>query len=195
MAEELSDLLREFDEVMEDFDRGPACQYQQHLEELKRKAGHSVYDSGIDELESASTSPGSSLNSSEEHLNTPADTYPNKAKLGDTQELEEFIADLDKALEGLEALAMDQKGYRRGSFQSSTSDEDMLEIAGASVDLSMADDDPPLDREMGVLALSPGTKLCLSKASPRHTQNIDLSVVTTSTDLLGIHGLVQDKQN
>lgn len=54
MADELSDLLREFDEVMEDFDRGPACQYEQHLEELKRKAGHSVYDSGIDELESES---------------------------------------------------------------------------------------------------------------------------------------------
>lgn len=54
MADELSDLLREFDEVMEDFDRGPACQYEQHLEELKRKAGHSVYDSGIDELESKS---------------------------------------------------------------------------------------------------------------------------------------------
>lgn len=52
-------------------------------------------------------------------------------------------------LPGLEALAMDQKGYRRGSFQSSTSDEDMLEIAGASLDFSMADDDPPLDREMG----------------------------------------------
>ncbi|NXI60730.1 CLCN5 protein, partial [Chloroceryle aenea] len=44
---------------------------------------------------------------------------------------------------------MDQKGYRRGSFQSSTSDEDMLEIAGASLDFSMADDAPPLDREMG----------------------------------------------
>ncbi|NXG72803.1 RGCC protein, partial [Baryphthengus martii] len=99
MADELSDLLREFEEVMEDFDRGPACQYEQHLEELKRKAGHSVYDSGIDELESTSTSPGSSLNSSEEDLNTPANTYPSKAKLGDTQELEEFIADLDKALE------------------------------------------------------------------------------------------------
>ncbi|NWI83571.1 RGCC protein, partial [Dryoscopus gambensis] len=99
MAEELSELLREFDEVMEDFDRGPASQYQQHLEELKRKVGQSVYDSGIDELESASTTPGSSLSSSEEHLNTPADTYPTKAKLGDTQELEEFIADLDKALQ------------------------------------------------------------------------------------------------
>ncbi|KAM6300024.1 regulator of cell cycle RGCC-like [Aegotheles albertisi] len=99
MAEELSELLREFDEVMEDFHRGPACQYEQHLEELKRKAGHSVYDSGIEELESTSTSPGSSLNSSEEHLNTPTDPYPPRAKLGDTQELEEFIADLDKALE------------------------------------------------------------------------------------------------
>ncbi|XP_009951303.1 PREDICTED: uncharacterized protein LOC104347850 [Leptosomus discolor] len=56
---------------------------------------------------------------------------------------------------GLEALAMDQKSYRRGSFQSSTSDEDMLEIAGASLDFSMADDDPPLDREMGDLQSSP----------------------------------------
>ncbi|XP_053846534.1 H(+)/Cl(-) exchange transporter 5 isoform X3 [Vidua macroura] len=44
---------------------------------------------------------------------------------------------------------MDQKGYRRGSFQSATSDEDMLEIAGASMEFSMADDDPPLDRERG----------------------------------------------
>ncbi|XP_053931940.1 H(+)/Cl(-) exchange transporter 5 isoform X2 [Cuculus canorus] len=149
MADELSDLLREFDEVMEDFDRGPACQYEQHLEELKKKAVHSMYDSGIDELESTNTSPGSSLNSSEEDLNTPANAHPSEAKLGDTQELEEFIADLDKVLEGLEALAMDQKGYRRGSFQSSTSDEDMLEIVGASLDFSMTDDDPPLDREMG----------------------------------------------
>ncbi|NXQ85524.1 RGCC protein, partial [Nyctibius grandis] len=99
MADELGDLLREFDEVMEGFERGPACQYEQHLEELKRKAGHSVYDSGIEELESTSGSPGSSLSSSEEDLNTPANPYPPKAKLGDTQELEEFIADLDKALE------------------------------------------------------------------------------------------------
>ncbi|XP_061862372.1 regulator of cell cycle RGCC isoform X1 [Colius striatus] len=99
MAEELSDLLREFEEVMEDFERGPACQYEQHLQELKRRAGHSVYDSGIEELESTSMSPGSSLSSSEEDLNTSASTYPSKAKLGDTQELEEFIADLDKVLE------------------------------------------------------------------------------------------------
>ncbi|KFO12508.1 hypothetical protein N312_10070, partial [Balearica regulorum gibbericeps] len=80
MADELSDLLREFDEVMEDFDRGLACRYEQHLEEVKRKAGHSVYDSGIDELESTSTSPGSSLNSSEEDLNTPGTAYPPKGE-------------------------------------------------------------------------------------------------------------------
>ncbi|KFP05675.1 Regulator of cell cycle RGCC, partial [Calypte anna] len=99
MADELSALLREFDQVLEDFERGPACQYQQHLEELKRKAAPSVYDSGIEELESTSTSPGSSLSSSKEDINTPTNTSPPKAKLGDTQELEEFIADLDKALE------------------------------------------------------------------------------------------------
>ncbi|NXC74912.1 RGCC protein, partial [Anhinga anhinga] len=80
MAEELGDLLREFDEVMEGFERGPACQYEQHLEELKRRVGQSVYDSGIDELESASTSPGSSLNCSEEDLNTPANAYPSKGE-------------------------------------------------------------------------------------------------------------------
>ncbi|KAM6124733.1 regulator of cell cycle RGCC [Phoenicopterus ruber ruber] len=100
MADELGDLLREFEEVMEDFGRGPACRYEQHLEQLKRTAGHGVYDSGIDEPESTGTSPGSSLNSSEEDLNTPAsNACPSKAKLGDTQELEEFIADLDKVLE------------------------------------------------------------------------------------------------
>ncbi|NXA42617.1 RGCC protein, partial [Eudromia elegans] len=99
LPDDFSDLLREFNEVVEDFDRGPAYRYEEHLEELKRKAGHSVYDSGIDELESTSTSPGSSLSSSEEDLNAPASTHPSKAKLGDTQELEEFIADLDKVLE------------------------------------------------------------------------------------------------
>ncbi|XP_065585591.1 regulator of cell cycle RGCC-like [Cyrtonyx montezumae] len=99
MSDELGDLLREFDEVVDGFDRGPASQYERHLEELKRKAGHSVYDSGIDELESSSTSPASSLNSSEEDLNTRTGPYSSKAKLGDTQELEEFIADLDKVLE------------------------------------------------------------------------------------------------
>uniref|UniRef100_A0A669PI98 Uncharacterized protein n=1 Tax=Phasianus colchicus TaxID=9054 RepID=A0A669PI98_PHACC len=74
MSDELSDLLREFDEVVEGFDRGPASQYERHLEELKRKAGHSVYDSGIDELES-------DLNSSEEDLNTHTGPYSSKGKV------------------------------------------------------------------------------------------------------------------
>ncbi|XP_038631508.1 H(+)/Cl(-) exchange transporter 5 isoform X1 [Scyliorhinus canicula] len=46
-------------------------------------------------------------------------------------------------------MAKDQF-YRRGSFnsyQSNTSDEDMVEIAGAPLDFSLADDVPPLDRE------------------------------------------------
>ncbi|XP_062998023.1 H(+)/Cl(-) exchange transporter 5 isoform X1 [Elgaria multicarinata webbii] len=42
---------------------------------------------------------------------------------------------------------MDAKGYRRESFQSSTSDEDMVEVAGGTLDF-LADDVPPLDREM-----------------------------------------------
>ncbi|NXL52360.1 RGCC protein, partial [Podilymbus podiceps] len=99
MADELGDLLREFDEVVEALGRGPGGRSEQRPEQLRRTAGHGVYDSGIDELESTGTSPGSSLSSSEEDLNTPANAYPSKAKLGDTQELEEFIADLDKVLE------------------------------------------------------------------------------------------------
>uniref|UniRef100_H0Z3H7 RGCC protein n=1 Tax=Taeniopygia guttata TaxID=59729 RepID=H0Z3H7_TAEGU len=92
---ELSELLREFEEVMEDFARGPASQYQQHLEELKRKAGQRVYDSGIDELESES---GAGREEPWGGWCLPG--WELRAKLGDTQELEEFIADLDKALEG-----------------------------------------------------------------------------------------------
>ncbi|XP_069504781.1 regulator of cell cycle RGCC-like [Ambystoma mexicanum] len=98
--EDLDNLLKEFDEAIMDFDRGP-CQYEEHLEQLKRRNVPSICDSGIDESESASTSPGSSLNSSEENLTTQAAPPTSKAKLGDTRELEDFIADLDKVLEGM----------------------------------------------------------------------------------------------
>ncbi|XP_029463326.1 regulator of cell cycle RGCC-like [Rhinatrema bivittatum] len=95
----LEDILRQFDETIRDFEQGPCSQYEEHLEQLKRRNIPSMCDSGIDELESASTSPGSSLNTSEENLNaTVASSIP-KAKLGDTRELENFIADLDKVLE------------------------------------------------------------------------------------------------
>ncbi|KAJ7310349.1 hypothetical protein JRQ81_007258 [Phrynocephalus forsythii] len=43
---------------------------------------------------------------------------------------------------------MDNKSFRQGSFQSSTSDEDMVEVAGGTLDFSMVDDVPPLDREI-----------------------------------------------
>ncbi|XP_007442301.1 H(+)/Cl(-) exchange transporter 5 [Python bivittatus] len=43
---------------------------------------------------------------------------------------------------------MNNKGFRHGSFQGSSSDEDMVEVAGGMLDFSMADDVPPLDREM-----------------------------------------------
>ncbi|KAH0630750.1 hypothetical protein JD844_003933 [Phrynosoma platyrhinos] len=43
---------------------------------------------------------------------------------------------------------MEGKSFRRGSFQSSTSDEDLVEVGGGTLDFSIVDDVPPLDREM-----------------------------------------------
>ncbi|XP_074057129.1 regulator of cell cycle RGCC-like [Macrotis lagotis] len=98
--EELHCLLRELDEVIEDFDNGSSSRYGEHLEELKQKngLGLGVYDSGIDEAESTNPSPGSSLNTSEENIHMPATSSVPKAKLGDTKDLEKYIADLDKEL-------------------------------------------------------------------------------------------------
>lgn len=45
-------------------------------------------------------------------------------------------------------LAMNHTGCRHGSFQGSSSDEDLVEVAEGRLDFSMADDVPPLDREM-----------------------------------------------
>ncbi|KAJ7335789.1 hypothetical protein JRQ81_013730 [Phrynocephalus forsythii] len=97
----LDDFLVEFDQVLQDFENGQVLQYEQYLDELKRKTSASMYDSGIDDSESNGASLGSSLNTSEEDLNTPppAMVSCSKAKLGDTQALEEFIADLDRVLE------------------------------------------------------------------------------------------------
>ncbi|XP_045144206.1 H(+)/Cl(-) exchange transporter 5 [Echinops telfairi] len=47
--------------------------------------------------------------------------------------------------------AMNNRGFRQGSFcsfQSSTSDEDLMDIPGTAMDFSMRDDVPPLDREL-----------------------------------------------
>uniref|UniRef100_A0A8C6XUT3 Chloride channel protein n=1 Tax=Naja naja TaxID=35670 RepID=A0A8C6XUT3_NAJNA len=44
---------------------------------------------------------------------------------------------------------MSHTGFRHGSFQGgSSSDEDLVEVAGGMLDFSMVDDVPPLDREM-----------------------------------------------
>ncbi|XP_008119851.1 regulator of cell cycle RGCC [Anolis carolinensis] len=103
-ATDFQDLLMEFDQVLQDFDNGAPSQYGQHLAELKQRVLPSASDSGIEDSESgSSTSPGSSLNTSEEDLNAPSVLTPassnSKARLGDTHELEAFIADLDQILE------------------------------------------------------------------------------------------------
>ncbi|XP_066496251.1 regulator of cell cycle RGCC-like [Tiliqua scincoides] len=95
----LEDFLTEFDQVVQDFDKGQPCQYEQHLAELKRRPVPSLYDSGIDDSGSSGTSPSSSLNTSEEELSAAATSSFSTARLGDTQDLEAFIADLDRALE------------------------------------------------------------------------------------------------
>ncbi|XP_061454350.1 H(+)/Cl(-) exchange transporter 5 isoform X2 [Rhineura floridana] len=53
------------------------------------------------------------------------------------------------ARQALGDLAMENKSFRRGSFQSSTSDEELVEVTGGTLDFSMVDDVPPLDREVG----------------------------------------------
>ncbi|KAJ6653512.1 hypothetical protein lerEdw1_009092 [Lerista edwardsae] len=105
-TDDLEHLLTEFDQVVQDFDQGGPCQYEQHLAELKRRPLPSLYDSGIDDSGSNGTSPGSSLNTSEEELSTAAAPSCPTARLGDTQDLEAFIADLDRALEGTSAASL-----------------------------------------------------------------------------------------
>ena len=49
------------------------------------------------------------------------------------------------------AGAMDNRGFQQGSFnsfQSSSSDEDLMDIPGTAMDFSMRDDVPPLDGEI-----------------------------------------------
>uniref|UniRef100_H3B8F5 Uncharacterized protein n=1 Tax=Latimeria chalumnae TaxID=7897 RepID=H3B8F5_LATCH len=113
ILDELDDLLQEFDTVVQDF-HSPIekrhFQYDEHLEKLKRKNVSSISDNGVEEFDSGRSSPGSSLNSSEESLNTitlqpaPKDLLNppshKKSKLGDTRELGEFIADLMDTLAG-----------------------------------------------------------------------------------------------
>lgn len=46
---------------------------------------------------------------------------------------------------------MDNRGFQQGSFnsfQSNSSDEDLMDIPGTAMDFSMRDDVPPLDGEL-----------------------------------------------
>jgi len=107
---DLTDVLCEFDAVIEDF-TSPVekrhFRYDEHLKTMKRRSSASVSDSGISDSESAESLNRNSFSFSDERLNSPtvfspATTSPTltspKAKLGDTKELEDFIADLDRTL-------------------------------------------------------------------------------------------------
>uniref|UniRef100_A0A5F4WDD5 Regulator of cell cycle n=1 Tax=Callithrix jacchus TaxID=9483 RepID=A0A5F4WDD5_CALJA len=110
-AEDLSDALCEFDAVLADF-ASPFHErhfhYEEHLERMKRRSSASVSDSsGFSDSESADSLYRNSFSFSDEKLNSPTDSTPallsptvtpQKAKLGDTKELEDFIADLDRTL-------------------------------------------------------------------------------------------------
>ncbi|XP_064360885.1 regulator of cell cycle RGCC [Dromaius novaehollandiae] len=108
---ELAEALGEFDAVLEDFSC-PAGRrrfhYGEHLERMKRRSSASVSDgSGLSDSESADSLYRNSFSFSDEKLNSPTTSTPSlpspsvtpcKAKLGDTKELEDFIADLDRTL-------------------------------------------------------------------------------------------------
>ncbi|CAL9690459.1 unnamed protein product [Knipowitschia caucasica] len=115
--EDLDDVLGEFDAVIEDF-TSPIekrhFRYDEHLKTAKRRSSASVSDSGISDSESKAQKSAESLNRnsfsfSDERLNSPtglsSPTSPTlmspKPKLGDTKELEDFIADLDRTLESM----------------------------------------------------------------------------------------------
>uniref|UniRef100_A0A4W4EM60 Regulator of cell cycle n=1 Tax=Electrophorus electricus TaxID=8005 RepID=A0A4W4EM60_ELEEL len=106
----LGAVLREFAAVLEDF-TCPAekrhFRYDEHLRTAKRRSSASVSDSGISDTDSAESLNRNSFSFSDEKLNSPTVFLPSptstlvaspKPKLGDTKELEDFIADLDKTL-------------------------------------------------------------------------------------------------
>ncbi|MEE6471075.1 hypothetical protein FKM82_009171 [Ascaphus truei] len=108
--DDLNEVLCEFDAVIADFSspfNKRRFRYDEHLQTMKRRSSASISDSGISDSESADSLCRNSFSFSDEKLNSPtlssptlsspADT-PRKAKLGDTKELEDFIADLDRTL-------------------------------------------------------------------------------------------------
>ncbi|KAM9173166.1 regulator of cell cycle RGCC [Pangshura tecta] len=112
-AGELAEVLGEFDAVIEDFSSPVGkrhFQYEEHLARMKRRSSASVSDcSCMSDSESSDSLYRNSFSFSDEKLNSPTMSVPThtlpspsitpcKAKLGDTKELEDFIADLDRTL-------------------------------------------------------------------------------------------------
>ncbi|XP_048400709.1 regulator of cell cycle RGCC-like [Stegostoma tigrinum] len=97
--DEFGAVLNEFNSVVEDlsYTATAGVQYENHLNQMKKLGATNAADSGIDDSESTGSSSASSLNCSIEKLNS-VDTTSSKAKLGDTRDLEDFIADLDQTL-------------------------------------------------------------------------------------------------
>ncbi|KAI5107139.1 regulator of cell cycle RGCC [Silurus meridionalis] len=107
--DDLNAVLCEFDAVIEDFTspfEKRHFRYDEHLKTMKRRSSASVSDSGISDSDSAESLNRNSFSFSDERLNSPVfssspispSVVSPKPKLGDTKELEDFIADLDKTL-------------------------------------------------------------------------------------------------
>ncbi|KAF7707119.1 regulator of cell cycle RGCC-like [Silurus meridionalis] len=93
---EMGELLDEFEAVVEKMSVPPVSA---RVAELRGGYGDAVTDSGIEDADDASEpSQASSLNASVEELNTAGVSTSQKAKLGDTSDLESFIENLDKEL-------------------------------------------------------------------------------------------------
>ncbi|XP_072902119.1 regulator of cell cycle RGCC isoform X1 [Hemitrygon akajei] len=102
-VEDLSAVLCEFDAVIEDF-ASPLSKrhfrYEEHLRCMKRRSSASVSDSGVNDSGSPGSLQRNSFAFSDEQLKSP--TVPcSRAKLGDTKELEDYIADLNRTLESM----------------------------------------------------------------------------------------------
>ncbi|CAH2315683.1 regulator of cell cycle RGCC-like [Pelobates cultripes] len=101
LGEDLTLTLSEFDDALQDFSRGPRDSEDQ-LRQLKLQHLASC-SNGNSDTDSGSSSVVGSLSASEESLNhsITSSKHQTNAKLGDTRELEDFIADLDKVLDDL----------------------------------------------------------------------------------------------
>ncbi|XP_051870204.1 regulator of cell cycle RGCC [Pristis pectinata] len=101
--EDLSAVLCEFDAVIEDF-ASPLnkrhFRYDEHLRCMKRRSSTSVSDSGVSDSDSTDSLRRNSFGFSDEKLENST-VSSSRAKLGDTKELEDYIADLNRTLESM----------------------------------------------------------------------------------------------